>query len=92
LDQTFENGYVTFCPHRSISKADDESGDTLARRLLEAAPMAEELEKEYLMLNAAVHKRDLASWTKWDAEFDAWMSGDRSGWCPFETKEVATRM
>jgi hypothetical protein len=38
--------------------------------------MAEELEKEYLMLNAAVHKRDLASWTKWDAEFDAWMSGD----------------
>jgi hypothetical protein len=39
------------------------TGDTLARRMLEAAPMAIELDKEY----------DLKAWTQWGDEYNAWM-------------------
>jgi hypothetical protein len=53
--------------------------------------MAEALENEYELLNTAIRERDPRRWKQWDAEFDAWMSGDRSGRCPFEAEEIVSR-
>jgi hypothetical protein len=68
------------------------AGAIQARRLLEAIPMAKDLDSEFQILNTAVKARDKVTYAKWDAEFTAWMSGDRSGPCPFETEDSLQRM
>jgi hypothetical protein len=90
LGETSQDGLVSHRIHH-IWHTYHHAGDTLARRLLEAAPMAEALENEYELLNTAIRERDPRRWKQWDAEFDAWMSGDRSGRCPFEAEEIVSR-
>jgi hypothetical protein len=53
--------------------------------------MAEDLDAEFQVLNKAVKARDEVTYAKWDREFTAWMSGDRSGLCPFETEDSLQR-
>jgi hypothetical protein len=53
--------------------------------------MADELDKEFNLLNAAIKERDSQAWQQWTNEFDAWMRGDRAGRCPFKTTEVMKR-
>jgi hypothetical protein len=56
--------------------------------MVESGPMAKELDAELHLLNNAIRARDLKTWTKWTAEFEAWVSSDCSGRCPFKTLEI----
>jgi hypothetical protein len=67
-------------------------GDKLARGLMEAAPMAHELFTEFEMMDKAVTERDANVHAEWESEFAAWVGGDHSGRCPFQTLESKTRM
>jgi hypothetical protein len=67
------------------------AGDTLARRLLEAIPMSEDLYQEFALLNQAVRARDETVLATWEAEYTAWVNGDHTGVCPFETEDAYKR-
>jgi hypothetical protein len=58
---------------------------------MEAAPMAVEHHAEFALLDDAVTARDAHVRNKWDREFRAWVQGDHSVPCPFQTETVKTR-
>jgi hypothetical protein len=58
---------------------------------MEAAPMAVEHHAEFELLDDAVKARDAHVRARWDREFCAWVSGDHSVPCPFQTAASKTR-
>jgi hypothetical protein len=53
--------------------------------------MAVEHHAEYELLDDAVMARDAHIRARWDREFRAWVSGDHSGPCPFQTLASKSR-
>jgi hypothetical protein len=47
--------------------------------------MAVEHHDEFALLDDAVIARDVHVRARWDREFRAWVAGDHSGPCPFQT-------
>jgi hypothetical protein len=66
-------------------------GETAARQLLEAIPMTEDLHAEFSIFDKAISVRDKKIHAKWNTQYTAWVSGDHSGTCPFETKDNLKR-
>jgi hypothetical protein len=53
--------------------------------------MAEDLTAELRLLEAAVKDRDAEVLAGWVIGYKAWVNGDRSGPCPFETEDALKR-
>jgi hypothetical protein len=80
-----------FHPCFSFSRSVSHLGDTLARRLLKSVPMAEDLDREFQLLDKAVFARDPLVHARWISEYCAWVNGDHLGACPFETEDAYKR-
>jgi hypothetical protein len=78
---------------------DSRSEHRLTRGLYEAGPMVEEHYGEFELLDTAVKARDDDLHPsagdkvrlRWIREFDAWVSGDQTGLCPFHMLESKAR-
>jgi hypothetical protein len=53
--------------------------------------MAYELFSEFEMMDNAVTERDAQVHAKWEDEFAAWVGGNYTGRCPFQTLESQSR-
>jgi hypothetical protein len=53
--------------------------------------MAEELDQEFQLLDKAVFAHDPSVHAKWINEYRAWINGDHTGACPFETEDAYKR-
>jgi hypothetical protein len=49
--------------------------------------MSEKLLEEYNALNNAIKDHDTVVHARWDASYEAWMDGDCTRQCPFETED-----
>jgi hypothetical protein len=53
--------------------------------------MAEDLDREFQLLDKAVFARDPSVHARWITEYRAWVDSDHSGVCPFETEDAYKR-
>jgi hypothetical protein len=53
--------------------------------------MAEDLDKEFQLLDDAVRARDPNVHQSWEKMYERWVHGDRKGTCPFEATDALKR-
>jgi hypothetical protein len=67
------------------------AGSSLARRLLEAVPKAEDLDNEFQLLDDAVRARNSNVLQSWEEMYDRWVHVNHKGTCPFEAADALKR-
>jgi hypothetical protein len=65
------------------------TGQSSARCMLEAVPMCKDFHAKFTVFNHTVAACDKVIHAKWNSQYAAWASGNRSVECPFKTEDYA---